>query len=98
MYYVLSTILLCNTYYIQQLAHGTVLHKGKLYIFGGFDENVTFNDLYILDLNPERKSRRLQLPPPQLGPDLRTLLNNPLLSDVTFVGMLHFSLSSIFLF
>jgi len=66
-------------------AQSTVFHDGKVYVFGGFNGVVCFNDLYSLDVDPERRARKSELPPPMLGSDLKSLVNSKHFSDVIFL-------------
>ncbi|CAN0181919.1 unnamed protein product, partial [Phaeothamnion confervicola] len=55
------------------------VHGNSLYIFGGYNGTVVLNDFYEFRLAP------LVVPPPTLVADLRGLINNRELSDVTFI-------------
>lgn len=55
--------------------HSTNFLKGKLYIFGGNDCDMSFNSIFTLKL----------LLPSSLKKDLRGLLDDSLFSDVTFI-------------
>mmetsp|Transcript_8640 Transcript_8640/g.14792 ORF Transcript_8640/g.14792 Transcript_8640/m.14792 type:complete len:517 (-) Transcript_8640:83-1633(-) len=51
----------------------------SLYIFGGYNGSIVLNDFYELRFEP------VSIPPSNLIDDLRKLINNPVLADVTFL-------------
>lgn len=55
------------------------VHGHSLYLFGGYNGHVVLNDFYEYRFEP------VSIPPPTLLSDLRMLINNQDLSDVTFV-------------
>eukprot|EP01097_Dermamoeba_algensis_P001906 TRINITY_DN1748_c0_g1_i1.p1 TRINITY_DN1748_c0_g1~~TRINITY_DN1748_c0_g1_i1.p1 ORF type:complete len:492 (-),score=72.99 TRINITY_DN1748_c0_g1_i1:26-1501(-) len=58
-----------------------VSHEDQLYIFGGRNiYNFTFNELFVCDLKNNKKDGDKE----SLMDDFRSLLNQPLMSDVTF--------------
>eukprot|EP01116_Phalansterium_solitarium_P017311 TRINITY_DN422_c0_g1_i1.p1 TRINITY_DN422_c0_g1~~TRINITY_DN422_c0_g1_i1.p1 ORF type:complete len:554 (+),score=142.11 TRINITY_DN422_c0_g1_i1:233-1894(+) len=68
-----------------RFAHCTFFHKGRVYVFGGFNGTNTFNDMHALVVNPERRSSSLKAPTPELGFDLKRLVNSKHFSDVQFI-------------
>ena len=69
----------CNRY-----AHSSIYYNGKIIVFGGFNGLFTFNDIHCIEIDPNRSSRTVRLPEPQLGFDLKSLVNNSMFSDVIF--------------
>eukprot|EP00903_Cladosiphon_okamuranus_P012455 g11664.t1 len=55
------------------------VHGNSLFIFGGYNGQVVLNDFY------EWRFQPLLVPPPTLQEDMRKLVNNRELSDVTFI-------------
>ena len=55
------------------------VYENSLFIFGGYNGNTVLNDFYKFRLKP------VSVPPPALVADLTRLINNPDLSDVTFL-------------
>uniref|UniRef100_A0A7S2UT53 BTB domain-containing protein n=1 Tax=Fibrocapsa japonica TaxID=94617 RepID=A0A7S2UT53_9STRA len=55
------------------------VHENSLYVFGGYNGQVVLNDFYEYRFEP------LNIPGPTLINDLRSLINNRELSDVTFI-------------
>lgn len=55
------------------------MHGHSLYLFGGYNGHVVLNDFYEYRFEP------VSIPPPTLLSDLRMLINNQDLSDVTFL-------------
>ena len=55
------------------------VHNHSLYLFGGYNGHKVLNDFYEYRFEP------VSIPPPTLLSDLRMLINNQELSDVTFV-------------
>lgn len=55
------------------------VYDNSLYLFGGYNGQVVLNDFY------EYRFAPISIPPPTLLSDLRFLINNKELSDVTFI-------------
>jgi hypothetical protein len=66
-----------------RFCHVGVVHDGSLYCFGGYDGRDRLNDFVRFDFTVYDLS--FDLPPATLVSDLRSMINNSTLSDVTFV-------------
>jgi BTB/POZ domain/Kelch motif len=58
--------------------HTANIVKGQLYIFGGNDCELSFNDIWVLSIG-------VQVPEPTIIKDMITMLENGTFADVTFV-------------
>merc|ERR1712151_537689 len=55
------------------------VYNNSLYVFGGYNGSTVLNDFYEFRFQP------VSIPPSHLVEDLRSIVNNPTLGDVTFL-------------
>lgn len=67
----------------QRFCHVGVVHDSSLYCFGGYDGQNRLNDFVRFDFTVYDLS--FDIPPTSLVSDLRSMVNNSTLSDVTFL-------------
>lgn len=75
-------------------AHACVNYRSKVVVFGGCEIGKgyssammpTLNDVHVLEVGSQPKSRELKRGPPQLPKDLAFLVNSEQFSDVVFIG------------
>lgn len=72
---------------VHRFCHVGAVHRGSLYVFGGYDGTSRLNDFVALDLAAGRL-RATEVPPPTLLADLRSFLDDEdvmALSDITLM-------------
>ncbi len=67
----------------RRFCHVGAIYSGSLYVFGGYDGNERLNDFMKFEFNFDDIS--YSIPPPTLITDMRSFVNNELLSDVVFI-------------
>ena len=66
----------------QRFCHAAAVHKGTMYVFGGYDGQNRLNDLIMYRFAARNRDG---IPPSSLLADLGQLVNNETLSDITFL-------------
>lgn len=69
----------------QRFCHVGTVYDSSLIIFGGYDGSSRLNDFKQFRFGEEEF--QLDIPESTLINDLRMLVNNDIMSDVTFIGM-----------